>query len=65
MTPEERAAFINSQVACALIELAGMQSENEVRKHHGQSPAYPEEAFQALMKKYLIGHNEVITFFNQ
>lgn len=62
MTSEERAAFINSQVACALIELAGMQAENGIRRQVGNSPAYQEDNFLALQMKYLIGHNEVLTF---
>lgn len=65
MTPEQQAAFINSQVACALIELAGMQAENTARQQLGQSPAYQEDSFQVLMRRYLIGHNEVLTFFQQ
>ena len=65
MTPEERAAFINSQVACALIDLAGMQAENNARQQLGQALAYQEDSFQVMMRKYLIEHNEVLTFFQQ
>ena len=65
MISEERAAFINSQVACALIDLAGMQAENTARQILGQAPAYQEDSFQVMMRKYLIEHNEVLTFFQQ
>ena len=65
MTPEQRAAFINAQVACALIDLAGMQAENSARQQLGQAPAYQEDSFQVMMRRYLIGHNEVLAFFQQ
>jgi len=59
MTPEQKAAFVNSQVACALIEAMGMKAENQQRTHLGQSIAYGEEAFAALIEKYGIHHNAV------
>ncbi len=65
MTDEQKSAFINSQVACALIELAAMQAENSKRERGGYTAAYTEDAFLALQTKYLIGHNEVLTFLRQ
>jgi len=65
MIDEQKAAFINSQVVCALIELAGMQAENTAREQLGQTLAYQEDSFQVMMRKYLIGHNDVLAFFNQ
>lgn len=57
---ESKAAFLNSQVACAMIEAMGMQATNERRKHNGEHPIYSEIDFQALIAKYGIGHNEAL-----
>lgn len=62
MTPEEKAAYIQSQCACAMIEAMGYQAENQVRAEQGCSIAYDEEAFAALENKYVIGHNTVVSF---
>lgn len=64
-TPEGRAAFINSQVACAQIEAAGMVAENTRRASLGQSNAYGEDDFERLIHKYGIHHNAVVTFLSQ
>ena len=61
MTPEQLAIYVNSQVACALIEATGMQAENQQRAHRGESVAYGEERFTALIDKYGIHHNAVLT----
>jgi hypothetical protein len=63
MTPEQKAAFIMSQVACAMAEIAGMQAENQHRLSLGQSIAYGEEAFAGIAGRYGLGHNDVITHF--
>lgn len=63
MTPEMKAALVQSQSACALIEAAGMQAENQQRLLSGQSVAYAEEAFNKLIDKYGIGQNTVIDQF--
>jgi hypothetical protein len=60
MTPEQKAAYINSQSACALIEAMGMISENQQRVHRGESMAYTESAFTELIDKYGIGPNGVM-----
>jgi hypothetical protein len=60
----DKVAFLNSQVACAMIEAMGMQAENEIRKVRGEYPCYFESDFQSLLTKYHIGHNDVITFLN-
>jgi len=43
MTSEERAAYVNAQAACAIIEALGQLAENEQRKAAGKSPAYGRE----------------------
>jgi len=62
MTDEQKAAFIMSQTACALIEAAGMTAENNQRLHAGHSMAYTEDAFLNLIEQYGISHNAVLNF---
>lgn len=54
------AAYVNSQVACAMIEAMGMQAENQNRERRGESIAYTEKSFNDLILKYGIGHNDVV-----
>lgn len=63
MTDEQKVAYLNAQVVCAQIEVAGMQAENQHRMNVGQSIAYGEEAFSALANKYGIHHNAVLGLF--
>ncbi len=58
-------AFVNSQVACAMIEMEAMKASNTNREMRGEAIAYAEEAFIALINKYGIGHNTVIETLNQ
>ena len=53
--------YQESQIACALIELEAMKVANLTRERDGQSPAYREEAFMALIDKYQLSHNAVLT----
>lgn len=62
MNAEERAAFVNAQSACAQIEAHGMVAENMQRKALGQPMAYDLNAFAAVITKYGIDHNSVVTF---
>lgn len=63
MTPEQKAAFIMAQAACANAEIAGMRAENQMREALGDAPAYGYEHFSAVMERYGIHHNAVVTFF--
>lgn len=63
MTPEQKAAFVMAQAACAMAEIAGMQAENQHRTLHGNSNMYGEEAFSGVMTRYTIGHNDVMALF--
>ena len=65
MTPEQSAAYVHAQVACAMAELFSMLAANAERRSHGYSAAYAEEAFMALQVKYCIGHNSVMTLFRR
>ncbi len=60
-TVEATATYVNSQVACAMIEAMGMQAENMQRDALGNSMAYDEDAFMRLLEKYGIHHNAVVT----
>ena len=62
MNEQQRAAFIQSQAACAIVEALGMIAENQKRQHMNYSMAYGEEAFQKLIETYGLGHNQVIAF---
>lgn len=52
MTPEQRAAYQNSRVACALLEAAGMHWQNQAALQNGGGVKYHKEHFDALMEKY-------------
>jgi hypothetical protein len=52
--------YIQSQIACAQIELAAMQAENQERSFKGESMAYNSGHFMELINKYNIYHNAVI-----
>ena len=56
-------AYVNSQIASALIELESMKAENMQREHLGQSMAWDESSFMSLIDKYQLGHNAVLTNF--
>lgn len=64
MTDEQKAAFINSQAACAMIDAMGMVAANTERTTNGNTIAYDEAAFQGLIERYQIGHNSVLTLFH-
>jgi hypothetical protein len=40
MTPEQAAAFVNSQVMCAQAEIASMHEENHEREAQGHTHAH-------------------------
>lgn len=63
MTPEQKAAYINAQVACALAEIEAMKAANRQREIQGYTPAYGEEAFAAVPDRYGISNNHVCLFF--
>jgi hypothetical protein len=60
MTPEEKVAYINSQVACATIEMQAMLAENRDRESKGYTQAYGEDAFMNLMVEYSISGEAVV-----
>lgn len=65
MTPEQKAAFINTQSVMMLCEIQGMNAENQQRAILGESVAYWEDSFQDVSQKYngILGYNAIIDFF--
>jgi len=62
MNENQKTVFVQSQIACAIIELESMKAANAERERRGESQAYPEESFIALLDRYMIGHNAVIEY---
>jgi hypothetical protein len=56
------AAYVNAQVACALIEMESMKVANQERMAQGHAFAYGEDAFLALIEKYGIHHNATVQY---
>jgi len=63
MTSEQKAAFINAQCTCAMIERAAMTWQNNKDIQEKRPPRYGYGDFMELQEKYLIGHNQVVEFF--
>lgn len=64
MTPEQKAAYVMAQAACAIAEVEGMKAENMQRQQRGESMAYVEDDFAGIADKYGIHHNALITLFH-
>lgn len=62
ITPEQKAAYVQSQAAMAIGEIAMMQAENQQAALEGKPPVYVKE-FGLLDRKYCIGHNDVVGYF--
>lgn len=63
MTTEQQAAFVMAKAACAMAEIAAMQAANQHRLSLGMSIAYDEDAFNAVILRNGIGHNDVLGMF--
>jgi len=64
MTPEQQAAYVHAQVACAMADLFAMLAANTERQQQGYSPAYGPESFFELKDQYCISHNAVLNLFH-
>lgn len=64
MTDEQKAAYVIAQAAAAFAETCGMLAENQKRLNDNEALAYPESAFQEVILRYGIGHNDVIGLFH-
>jgi hypothetical protein len=63
MTPEQAAAFVQSQTACALSEIEAMKAENRLAVVQHYTAPYNEAAFRAVPDQFGIGHNSVLNIF--
>jgi len=59
MSPEQKAAYVNSQVACAQIEAMAMWTANQAAESAGKSIPHSAQDFLDLMEKYGIHHNAI------
>lgn len=62
MNTDQRIAYINAQVVCAMAEIEGMKAANTERERNGYSLAYGEEAFYAVPEKFGLTHNQVLEY---
>ena len=60
MTDEQKIAFIIAQAACLNAEVAGMVAENTYREMRGETIAFGEGAFVAVVRASGCEHNAVI-----
>ena len=64
-TPEQRAAYIQAQVACAMIEAMGMKAQNEYRMQVGEAPENILKDFENLIVCFGIDHNSTIGYLRE
>lgn len=62
MTPEQSAAFVIAQAACAMAEIAGMQAMDRAWLAQGHN-TYNDIDYQSVIEKYCIGHNATLQCF--
>jgi len=65
MTGQQKAAYVFAQAVCALAEIEGLKAENMQCEAFGIPMAYDEDAFVAVIEKYGIHHNGVLTICHQ
>ncbi len=58
------AAYINSMVTYAQIEMESMKAANREREEQSLTLAYAEKDFLGLIDKWGIHHNAVVTHLN-
>lgn len=65
MTNEQKAAYVNAQVASMLVEMEAMKATNVHEAMQNCTPKYQEKHFLALPEKYGVDHNKVIGLFHE
>lgn len=65
MDTMQRAAFLQTQAACATVLALGMQAENAVLMNAGKPPRWTLSDFEALIDQHGIGHNAAITYLSE
>ncbi len=61
MNEEQRIVYTQGILLQARIEMEAMIAENQYRAHNGESQAYGEAEFTALIEKHNIHHNGLIS----
>lgn len=64
MTDEQKAAYVHAQAVAAQAEIEAMKAENQLRIMQGKTIAYGEEAFTAVIERYGLHHNDLMTLFH-
>ena len=62
MNETARAAYILSQAACAMAELAAMKAEDALRHPDDHCGPHTGEEYRSVMDRYGIGHNAVVDY---
>ncbi len=65
MTPEQSAAYINAQTACALAEIEAMKAANRDAELKGDVPRFGWGDFINIPDRYGIHHNAVVSSFQE
>lgn len=63
MTPEQKAAFVMAQAACAMAEVMSRFTVNQAEIAAGNPPPYKAADFDSIFERYLISYNQVCKFF--
>ena len=64
MSEMDKAAFVVSQSAAAVIEALGMFAEDARAEAMGAPRKHRAAHYQALIERYQIGHNAVINYLD-
>lgn len=62
MNEMQRAAFLQAQAACAIVEGMGLLAHNQEDIRAGRPPAFGRADFEALIERYGIGHNAALSW---
>jgi hypothetical protein len=65
MTPEQKAAYVIAQSVAAFAEVAGMIAINSELNRQGHALAYNDMSFYAVIERYGLHSNALITFFRE
>jgi len=65
MTPEQKAAYINSQAVCAQAKIHRMIADNITAESQHEGRRWFAEDFDAIPDQFGISHNAVCMFFQE
>jgi len=64
MTDEQKTSYVQAQAVAALIEAMGMAAANLWRVQQDMDIQYDEGAFQAVITRYGLHHNDIMELFH-